>query len=364
MSCTSTRSGADDLRPKRTRLFQWVPTDEEQHLRAEQAMLAPIRGLYEQKSIAGINTLASTNATSGGTTTVLLHGFAGGVGQWVPQWRSIRQFTNLYAIDLPGFGRSKRVRTSFKTESDAINYYVDQLDKWFDESGIKGPVNLVGHSFGGYIAAQYAVRRHARISKLVLADPWGVPPKPSEQRQLPLKYRILLKLGFQWGNPLGLLRGLGPWGPTLLPKYRKDFAARWSGYHDNANVFYDYVYHSNANGHCTGEQAFAACADVDSGLYARLPLLKSIPDALPLETPMYLIYGDETWMDKAAGYALADMFLKRGGTTELISVPYAGHQVNVDNPEEFNRALLKVLGLSFAPADAEVCALDMVTVTQ
>ena len=41
-------------------------------------------------------------------------------------------------------------------------------------------VFLLGHSFGGYLAALYSCKHPELISKLVLADCWGIPKMPEE----------------------------------------------------------------------------------------------------------------------------------------------------------------------------------------
>jgi pimeloyl-ACP methyl ester carboxylesterase len=49
-----------------------------------------------------------------------------------------------------------------------------QLDQLLARLGISGPIDLVGHSMGGLIAATYAARRRERISSLTLIAPAGV----------------------------------------------------------------------------------------------------------------------------------------------------------------------------------------------
>ncbi len=48
------------------------------------------------------------------------------------------------------------------------------LDAVLDGLGLHGPVALVGHSYGAWIAAHYAARRAARLGRLVLLDPTQV----------------------------------------------------------------------------------------------------------------------------------------------------------------------------------------------
>jgi pimeloyl-ACP methyl ester carboxylesterase len=68
----------------------------------------------------------------------------------------------------PGFGRSQRP-SWFDCTADLADHYGDLLDAL----GLKS-VRLVGHSFGAWVAAEWAARAPWRIDRLVLANPLGV----------------------------------------------------------------------------------------------------------------------------------------------------------------------------------------------
>ncbi|CAH1662620.1 Alpha/beta fold hydrolase [Hyphomicrobiales bacterium] len=68
----------------------------------------------------------------------------------------------------PGFAATPRP-PHVATVEDVVNAYLDLLDQW-----PSGPVNLVGLSFGGWIAAEIAVRYGHRLAKLVLIDALGI----------------------------------------------------------------------------------------------------------------------------------------------------------------------------------------------
>lgn len=64
--------------------------------------------------------------------------------------------------------------------------------------------------------------------------------------------------------------------------------------------------------------------------------------------PTTFLYGDHDWMDRRhAQHAAAQMRVP----VKIISVPQAGHNLHVDNPEEFNRILIEEL-LSYEQAKA------------
>ena len=76
----------------------------------------------------------------------------------------------------PGFGRSSR--PEWITSPDDIAYiYLDLVERL----GLRG-VPVVGCSLGGWIAAEMATKTDAFMSKLVLADPYGIKiGKPTER---------------------------------------------------------------------------------------------------------------------------------------------------------------------------------------
>jgi pimeloyl-ACP methyl ester carboxylesterase len=78
----------------------------------------------------------------------------------------------------PGFGGSELAR-SFTTVDDLAYFYLDLLDELALSDAI-----VVGVSFGGWIAAEMAVKSTARISHLVLANPVGIKVGDRETRDI------------------------------------------------------------------------------------------------------------------------------------------------------------------------------------
>mmetsp|Transcript_43732 Transcript_43732/g.114017 ORF Transcript_43732/g.114017 Transcript_43732/m.114017 type:complete len:89 (-) Transcript_43732:1390-1656(-) len=82
-----------------------------------------------------------------------------------------------------GFSRSSMVPYKSCTAPEkAEEILVDYLEKWVEKMGIE-KFTIVGHSFGGYVAANYSKRHPERVTRLVLADPWGVPAMPPDQKK-------------------------------------------------------------------------------------------------------------------------------------------------------------------------------------
>jgi pimeloyl-ACP methyl ester carboxylesterase len=112
-------------------------------------------------------TFVRISGSADGPPLVLLPGagatslmFAPNVAGWAERFR-------VYAVDnVYDFGRSVYVR-DLKSPDD----YVDWLDQVLDGLGLRERVNLLGLSYGGWIASQYGLRHPERLSRLVLVAP-------------------------------------------------------------------------------------------------------------------------------------------------------------------------------------------------
>jgi pimeloyl-ACP methyl ester carboxylesterase len=102
-----------------------------------------------------------------GETVMFLHG-AGGHTGWSPFLERLAAEYDVLAPEHPGFGTSDHP-ASIRNVADVAMYYLDLLDG-LDAKG----VHLVGHSLGGWIAAELAVRNCSRLASLSLIAPAGV----------------------------------------------------------------------------------------------------------------------------------------------------------------------------------------------
>jgi len=102
-----------------------------------------------------------------GPPLIFLHGpFRG--GRWAPHYEDLARHYTVLAPAHPGFGRSEDPGWIESVEDMAF-YYLDFLE----ELGLDR-VNLVGVSFGGWIAAELASICCHRLRRLVLMAPSGI----------------------------------------------------------------------------------------------------------------------------------------------------------------------------------------------
>ncbi len=102
-----------------------------------------------------------------GAPLLFLHG-ALGQFSWPAALASLASRFDVIAPDLPGFGATPRPERVTRVE-DIAYVMLDLIERLG-----AGPVHLVGHSLGGWVALEMAIRSTASIRSLVLADAAGI----------------------------------------------------------------------------------------------------------------------------------------------------------------------------------------------
>jgi pimeloyl-ACP methyl ester carboxylesterase len=110
--------------------------------------------------------------------------FIHGLGASSLAWRDIPEALSNYfhtiAVDLIGFGLShKPEKADYYTIKGFSKFVADFLETIGIKEEERGKVSIVGHSLGGYIAAQFAIEKKEMIEKLVLIDSSGLLEGPT-----------------------------------------------------------------------------------------------------------------------------------------------------------------------------------------
>ena len=122
---------------------------------------------------------------------MFFHGFCGSGSLFFKTYEHLAKHVCLIFVDLIGMGCSDHPEDFVPKDStpqECINYFTSYIEKWrlafgshdlskkivpFDPK--KGLTNFIlsGHSFGGYIAGNYALQYPKHIKKLILISPIG-----------------------------------------------------------------------------------------------------------------------------------------------------------------------------------------------
>jgi len=96
-------------------------------------------------------------------TFVFIHGFGGQASQWQYQIQKFALENRVVAIDLRGHGLSDAPSSGYDLEQ-----LIADLETALVLLRVKGIFVLVGHSFGGAIATEYAIKHPDRVERLIL----------------------------------------------------------------------------------------------------------------------------------------------------------------------------------------------------
>lgn len=122
-----------------------------------------------------------------GKDIILLHGWGTSSQTFVDTINLLKEKYTVYAIDLPGFGKSLEPDYPYNLDN-----YVELLKMFIEDKNIESPI-IIGHSFGGRVAIKYA-SSNKNISKMVLIDSAGLKPKNRYITKLKiLRYKIKKK---------------------------------------------------------------------------------------------------------------------------------------------------------------------------
>ncbi|RMF29711.1 MAG: alpha/beta hydrolase, partial [Candidatus Nitrosothermus koennekii] len=105
---------------------------------------------------------------------IFIHGLGSSAERWldIPEALSLSDIHTI-ALDLPGFGFSSKPKIDY-----TIDYFSNIIIKMLDRIGIKR-CYIVGHSLGGYIAIDMAIKNKDIVNKLVLIDSSGLLKEPT-----------------------------------------------------------------------------------------------------------------------------------------------------------------------------------------
>jgi pyruvate dehydrogenase E2 component (dihydrolipoamide acetyltransferase) len=99
---------------------------------------------------------------------LFIHGFGGDLSTWLFNQGAVAEKLRTIAVDLPGHGASTPI-----AGEDVFRRIVEAVEQ-AAEAVAPGKLHLIGHSFGGAIAAAFAADNPSRVSSLTLIATIGL----------------------------------------------------------------------------------------------------------------------------------------------------------------------------------------------
>ncbi len=131
------------------------------------SIAAPVEKVERTVNVRGIATHMFEAGSPAAAPLLYIHStFLGNL--WLAFHNALSQNFHVFAPDTPGFGLTGRPDW-MRNMSDYILYFRDLLD----ELGLRKAI-VVGHSLGGWMAAELAVWYPERVEKLVLSNAAGI----------------------------------------------------------------------------------------------------------------------------------------------------------------------------------------------
>jgi pimeloyl-ACP methyl ester carboxylesterase len=223
---------------------------------------------------------------------VFLHGWGGESQTWSAIYSQIKGKYNSYFLDLPGFGKSEKPQSPYD-----LDEYARFIYDWMLKLGLK-KVILVGHSFGGSIAALVAGKYPGQVDKLILVDSAGI-RRNSILKEFKKTVARIVKPIFT---------------PHFMQPLRKIVYLQMGAE--------DYL-------------TLPAMQDIYKKIITQDITLK----LHLIKQPTFIIWGGD---DKVTPINDAEVFHKSICNSKLKVIPHAGHLVFLDQPQAFIEALTNI----------------------
>ncbi|NER48808.1 MAG: alpha/beta fold hydrolase [Symploca sp. SIO1A3] len=259
------------------------------------------------------------------TTTVpiiLIHGFGASIGHWRHNLEVLGQHHTVYALDLLGFGASRKASTDYK-----ISLWVEQVYEFWQVL-IRQPVVLVGNSIGSLVCLAAAAKHPEMVKGFAMIN---LPDLQAREEMIP-----------SWLEPLVVTLESLVASPVLLQSLfylvrRPGFVRKWAGMaYANPEAITDELVEI-----LTVPAQDRGAAATFSTLVRRMtsaqfsPNVKSI---LPqINVPMLLLWGLE---DRMIPPKSARQLATLNPNLKLVELANAGHCLHDECPEQVNQILL------------------------
>ena len=238
-----------------------------------------------------------------GFPLVLVHGFLGSSEMWEPQINFFKNYFRVIVPDLPGFGKSKEVKSHNSIQSIAnllLNFLEEKkIDKFY----------LLGHSMGGMIVQEMAKMDGNKISKLICYSTGPMGEMPDRFETMDESRNNLKKIG--------------------LEAAAKNIAKTWFILGEKAKYF----------DLCIQAGKETSIEAADNALIA-MKKYNGTNNLKLIKNETLIIWGDG---DKSYNYKQIQTLKGNISNSSLVIFKKCAHNIHLEKIEEFNRAIQKFL---------------------
>ena len=245
--------------------------------------------------------MATYEITGYGEPILFLHGALVSKAMWRPQIGPFSACYQVITCDLPAHGETPDVMGEY-TIAKLADYVIELLDSIGADR-----VHICGHSLGGMVAQEIAVRHSDRVQKLVLAETALGTRNSFSERMQTILARPFLRLTPQSSLVRLSANQYGSLNPDV-----GEFIEHEMGRFD----------------HDTSVRVMSSAFEFSGKGQLR-----------EIQAPTLVLIAEKNRRTHAQGKEIA----KRIPTAKLEIVPDSHHLLNLDNPDAFNRIVLAFL---------------------
>ena len=261
-----------------------------------------------------------------GSPVLFIHGIgSSGYMEWRFNLEQAAAVHQVFAPDLPGFGRSDKPRATY-----GIPYFTKFIDAYMESRGLRSAA-VVAASMGGRVALELALKHPERVSRLVLVNSLGL-GRPSVH----LSYG-LITIPQVGETVMRAARSALRWAPKSVIR---GVAARYTGVSADLHRTMDDEYLGHLRDLYSADGYHEAYLATLRSLVNPKALMGAEYDLTSklagIDVPVQLIWGADDPLFPVSHATRAHGLIPN---CRLAVIEGAGHTPQAERPEEFNRVL-------------------------
>ncbi|EAR85822.2 alpha/beta fold hydrolase (macronuclear) [Tetrahymena thermophila SB210] len=303
-----------------------------------------------QRNNQFLHAFRSLNQSQGKKKLILLHGYGMNGLAYMKMLKPLMEKYEVHCLDLPGMGLSSRDDFSqINGEKETIDYFVSSLEAYRKLNDID-KFTLVGHSFGGYMSANYALEYPQFLENLVLLSPLGSTYRSRESIEKQYQDLIsranfyqkpLLKIYLNlFKNKVTLQQANQKWYLPVKTLYGKYLQKALNLNEQELEIYRQFAFNMLDLPESSDKALFNIVNE--TSVFVKSPLENILPNKLSSNIPVHFLFGDRDWMDYGGAYKLFRLQNEFKLNVKFDIIPKTSHQVTVDNPQFITNYLLNL----------------------